>query len=311
MVTVGAILRETWAVVRANPAAIAVWSIVQLILGLLMRWGMEPFYQAQAANALARVQGLPVAFPPLGRFFLMWLVMMVAMIALYNAAFRAVLFPEDRKAAFLRLGMDELRLLGLVVVLMVAMFVLAIGLGVLISVIGIALGAVLGVSKAAGGLIALLVMLVLWGGMIFLGVRLSLAAPLTLVRRKIMIGPAWKLTRGHFWTLLGAFLVVAIVVILISILMLLPTMGPMLDAMAHPGDPAAQQRFAELQAQQMRLSLNPFTILQLVMTALFGGVMLAYFGGMPAVATRLLLQEQEAPAVGSHEGPWGQVNRSE
>ncbi|WP_404711718.1 hypothetical protein [Sphingomonas sp. MMS24-J13] len=296
MVTVGSIIGGTFRFVMANLRSIAVWAGINLLLGIVMRLGMAPFYQAQAAAITARAQGLPPTTPPFGSFFLVMLAMMLILLVLYNAVFRAVLFPEDRGFAYLRVGMDELRLLGLMVVLTVAYFLFSFLLGLVIGVLGAILTLSMGAGRGAMPVIFLLLALVVFIPFIFVAIRLSVVGPLTLWRREIVIGPAWRLTKGRFWTLFGAYFVVWLVLLIAMLVVMLPMMAPMFaamgTAMSQPGNPEAAQRMAEAQMAMMQLSLTPFGILWLIVSSLFGGVLVAIFGGLPAVATAQLLDEQ-------------------
>ena len=42
-------------------------------------------------------------------------------------------------------------------------------------------------------------------------VKLSLSFPLTLLRRRFVIGEAWTLTKGRFWTLFGAYFMIFVI----------------------------------------------------------------------------------------------------
>jgi hypothetical protein len=75
-------------------------------------------------------------------------------------------------------------------------------------------GAVLDVFVS---LIPILGALALW---IFVGVRLSLASPLTFATRRINLFGSWRLTRGIFWPMLGAYLVAFILALVVWLLTL-------------------------------------------------------------------------------------------
>lgn len=296
MVTVGSIISGTFRFVTANLRSIAVWACINLVLGTAMRLGMAPFYQAQAAMIAARAQGLPPTMPPFGSFFLIMLVMMLVLLVLYNAVFRAVLFPEDRAFAYLRVGMDELRLLGLMAILFVAYVAVCLLLGIGFGVLGAILTLSMGQGNSALPLVFFLLGLIIMGTLIFVGIRLSVIAPLTLWRREIVFGPAWRLTKGRFWTMFGAYFVVGIGAFIVMLILMMPMMAPMFaamrEAMAQPGDPVAAQHMAEAQMAMMQVNTTPFGILWLIVSSLVGGVFLAIFGGLPAVVTAQLLDDQ-------------------
>lgn len=120
--------------------------------------------------------------------------------------YRAVLRPNERAFASLRLGVDELRMLVLLLIL---------GLifgGATIVLIGVIAGAAVALSQvsawapfvAAGLGVLLAFPLALW-----LLVRLCLAGPATFAERRLTLG--WKLTQGRVRKLFGlAFMVVVI-----------------------------------------------------------------------------------------------------
>jgi hypothetical protein len=287
MVTVGSILGDTFRFVRANLPSIAVWGAINLLMSIAIRAAMGPVYRAQAESI---AQGIPpqVSFGP---FFLVILVMMAVLLVLYAAVFRAVLFPEDSAAFYLRLGRDEARLLGLMLLLWLGMVVAAIPLVLIMILAGFVLSLVLG--KAAVGILAVVLVLFLYGLMFYVGVRLSLVGPLTMLRRKIMIGPAWRLTRGKFWTLFGTYLVLALAAIAVALITMWPAMSQMIAATGHPGDPEAAARLAAFQANQVSLAPTPGNILTILLGSAFGAIMLAMFGGAPAMATLQLVAAKE------------------
>jgi hypothetical protein len=124
-----------------------------------------------------------------------------------GAVFRAVLEPDQKRWAYLRLGKSELwlALVTLVqgVLFMMAYFaVLLIGfiLGMIVFLAGSAAGD--GGKLAAGLLIALLVLagigVLIWGVL-----RLSMAGPMSFAEGKFLLFESWTFTRGQSWRLLG------------------------------------------------------------------------------------------------------------
>jgi len=282
MVTVGSILSGTFRFIGNNVRAILVWSAILFVLSLVMMVMMRPLYEAQIAM-LGQAGAVP-ARPPVGSFFLAMLVGLLVLVMLAAAAFRAVLFPEQDRFAYLRLGMDELRLLGCVLILIIGFYLIMI-------VVGIAVGMVLALAGAAFGGGVVVMSLLIGFAMIALGAwlttRFALAGPLTILERKIVIGPAWRLSRGHFWHLLGAYVVVGLILFVIYAVVFLIRMGPAMTDMFHPTDQAAAMRVASAQIAAYTLSLKNIVI-TLVMSLVMGFGHALYAGGV-AVATAQLV----------------------
>lgn len=107
--------------------------------------------------------------------------------------FRALLRPEEPGFLHLRLGADEIRLLLVWLVMLIAgVLLVTFGL-VVVRVLTASYG--LGAGVAAGALIFAL--------LVWLALRFSLAAPMTFADRKLRIGESWGLTRGRVVPLLG------------------------------------------------------------------------------------------------------------
>ena len=262
MPTIGSILGEAFGLVRTRFAAVAAWAGLYFVATFGMGLMMRPLMAAQAQD-FARLQagGPPAPFAAFGTlgpaFLLVELLLLAVMLALYAAAFRAILFPARGRAFYLRLGMDELRLLGLMIVLGIAGVVLWIVAALAFAALAAGLAMLLGVNSGGGsgafaGVILLVVLLFfpLAGGFIFLWTRISLAGPLTLLRRRIVIGEAWRLSRGHFWTLFGVYLLLGIA-LLVAFMVVAAIFGgidlPRHDAGARQsgGTPADHGRAAD------------------------------------------------------------------
>ncbi len=110
-----------------------------------------------------------------------------------SALFRAVLREDAPGFLHLRLGGEELRL-----ALVWALTLVAVGGGVAVAWI------LAGMAGAAGGALAgTPVVLVVFAALIWLALRISLAAPVAVAERKIGFTRSWGLTRGRGAALFG------------------------------------------------------------------------------------------------------------
>lgn len=167
---------------------------------------------SSAAGRRTEFEELASAMGPIAGAGLLLMIGAAFLSAVFMAGvYRLILRPEDRGLAHLKLGGDELRLFGLTVLLWV--------LGALVffaSIMGLSLAAAIaGRFSPLVWLIGFPAIVCLW---VFLGVRLSLAGPMTFAERRIRITEAWDLTRGRFWPLLGMSLLVLIFLILVAVL---------------------------------------------------------------------------------------------
>lgn len=226
---------EGFRLTRERPKAVLIWAAVYLlgfvaILTLVFGTLGAAFFNVtnrgdpeEAARAMARLAPAVLLVLPI-------LLLMSAV--LVSAIYRAILKPEQSRRGYLRLGGDELRILLLTLVLGIGFALAAL---VLILVVGALyeVAAPLGVLAGVGA-----VGLSIWGA-----VRLSLAAPMTFNNQKLEIAGAWRLTKGRFWPLLGAYVLAIILSILISMLAavislaLLATFGGGIAALAQANRP--------------------------------------------------------------------------
>jgi hypothetical protein len=124
-----------------------------------------------------------------------------------GAVFRAVLQPDQKRWAYLRLGMPELWL-GLVTLVQGVLFMMAYFAVVFIGLIlGLILFLVGSAAGDAGKLVAgLLIALVILAGIAVLVwglLRLSMAGPMSFVENKFLLFESWRFTRGQSGRLLG------------------------------------------------------------------------------------------------------------
>jgi hypothetical protein len=224
---------------REHPKAVAVWAGLQFVLSLTSGLAMITLF----APALATFAGLGAnlsrgpasssdpaaamaAFQQMGPLFLfMALSALIFYPILYGAMNRAVLRPSDDRFGYLRIGADELRQLGLMLLLIGVAIVATIALSIALVAAFVPLGLMSGARTTAGtgSLIAasaltimfLFAAFALW---IYVWVRLSLASALTFATGKVNLFGSWTLTRGQFWPMFGAYLVAFILAIVVLLL---------------------------------------------------------------------------------------------
>ena len=278
MVTVGSIWGETLRFVRANLIPAAAWSAIIFALGLVSMLISAPFYQTQ----LAVTQGGNAQMPVSSGFFLSILLTLGVLVILWAAAFRAVLFPEQKSFFYLRLGVDELRLLGTVIVVFLGGYLAATVASVIVTMVVVLLGRLV-LGDLGAGLAAIVSLIAIFCVILWAGVRISPCGPLTLYRKQVVIGPAWRLTRGAFWRLLGAYLLLAVALILIYLVLFAAQFGAASVDWAHP-----ESVMRNIQGAQASASIGHRT-LNAALAGVVGGLALAFHAGMTAIVTRQLL----------------------
>lgn len=292
---IGAVIGGGFRIIRDKPLAVVVWTIAFLLLFIptmfLMRPMMEAQAQMQAMPGDPQAQLAAVGMM-MGRLLLLLLVMLVVYVILFAAVQRAVLKPEQRSFFYLRLGMDELRLLALSIIFFVAYYIVITALAV---VMGLLVGIVAGVAGSAGAsaILGVLMVVAMIAFTAFYYVRLGLAFPLTLMREKIVIGEAWRITRGHFWALFAATLVVFVIIVALLIAVTSVTSGTYFAELTrNAGDPAAVQRVEQAQmARQFGFSATSIVIW--IGGALVGALTVTLWGGAAATAVQQLTFDRE------------------
>lgn len=295
----GSIIEGAFRLVRERPAAVAVWGLLYMVAVIAMSFVMRPMIGFQAAGlgndpqaAQAMLANMSTMF---ARLALLEFGLLLLFIVLMTAAQRAVLRPAQAGFFYLRIGMDELRMLGLALILIILFY-----LGLLVAVILIAIVAGI-VAVAAGGggaaVIAIIAGLLLFPVLIWLEVRLSLAFPLTLLRRRIIIGESWRLTRGRFWSLFGAYFVIFLIVFALAMVAAMVTSGAYFaEMMRNANNPVAMQQAAQAQMARQFGAINVMTVVGWLISAMVGALTIALGGGAVATAAKELAPDQEAVA---------------
>lgn len=213
---------EGFRLTRRSPVAVLLWAAAYAVFfGLLfllvgphfvtilsliaeMEGQTEP--PLEAMEPLMQAYGVIIAWAaPLGLLF-------SAVIS--TAIARAVIRPEPRRFGYLRLGKDELRVLGASLIVSLAMFGVT-----FVGVMVLSLLATLAMAAPALWLAVVLMTLALIAFATWLAVRLSLVVPSTFDEQRIVLKPAFAMTGGKaFWPLLGMAIIAWVLAMLVGLL---------------------------------------------------------------------------------------------
>lgn len=231
---------EGFRITREKPRILLIWAGFYLIISFLMPillvtmggqdlMALEAAANSPDADPAAALQNLAALAP-------MYAILLPAGLAvqavLAAAVYRAILRPSESSYGYLRLGSDEMRLavLTLIYFLLTALAVVAV-----VLVGGIAAG--VAYSVMGSPVIGVALGLFFLGLLFFAAVRLSLAPVMTFAEERITVFESWRLTKGQFWKLVGAYaLAIASVVV---VLMLATVIFMAIAAIAAGGDIAA------------------------------------------------------------------------
>jgi hypothetical protein len=214
---------EGFRVVRRKPMAVIFWALFYMLImvaALALIGGSLIGLMGMAEELEATSPTSPEAFMPILASYMAILavvlpVSLVASAMIYAAVARAVLRPAESAFGYLRLGMDEVRVLVVSLVLFVVFMALTALLG---GIVGVAIAVTAAAEAPALWLLVVLLVLAAIAVCIWLAVRLSLAIPITMAERRIAIFDSFALTKGRFWPLLGMALLAGVMSIVVSLL---------------------------------------------------------------------------------------------
>lgn len=297
MLSVGTIIGGAFRPVRERPAAVLAWAAVYFLATVAMTLAMRPFARAQATmmnggDAQAALAGLQAMF---GGAMLIQLGFFAIYMVLFAAALRAVLRPQEGGFAFIRLGADELRLIGLTIFMVFCFYFGFVVVAIVLTLIVALFAAAGGIGAAMiAGILEMIVLLCLF---VWLSVRLSLALPLTFLRRTFVLAESWRLTRGRFWTLFGGYFIVFLLIAALGTAAAMVTAGPYLQEIARGGFTLqALQAAAQAQLARQLAGIDAMMVTGWVLGALVGGLSLALYGGAVATAARSLASDADQMA---------------
>ena len=215
---------EGFRVVRRNPMALIFWALFYAVFMVAIFAMMGPNLisfvtateQLEQSGTTPTMEDFTPIFQMMGLLFAVLLPLsLIASAMIYAAVARSVLRPGESAFGYLRLGMDEVRVLVVSLVLFIVFMVL---MTVASAIIGAVIGMTIAAEMPALWLLVVLLILAAICACIWVAVRLSLAIPITMAERRIAIFDSFSFTKGRFWPLLGMALLAWVMSIVVGLL---------------------------------------------------------------------------------------------
>jgi hypothetical protein len=212
---------EGFRVTRENPKAFGIWVIVTFaisVLGVVIDGFMPGSIKAGLDAINADEVLTPQQFLDTLILIAPILILGLAVLSVMAAAvYRLIFRHEDTRFGYLRLGADELRLMGLTVIFMGIAIGLVVSVGMLVGILVVLISTVVPAATTFASLVGTVFS---FGVIIYVLVRLSLAPVATFAERRLSIFESWALTRGQFWPLFGAYFLAVICIIAVGVLLM-------------------------------------------------------------------------------------------
>jgi uncharacterized integral membrane protein len=124
--------------------------------------------------------------------------------------------------------------------------------------------------------------------------KVSLSFPLTLKERAFAIGEGWSLSRGRFWTLFGAYLIIFLILLVLGIANLAVTQPEYLSAVFQHGFRSFEAQLASAAPYQKLMvgEIDAQIIIGWLLTAVQGAIGYALLGGAAATAVQQLTADE-------------------
>ncbi len=282
---------EGFRLVRRNPLALVAWTLLYAVLTLTALFSFSTMIGPLEAWAVQAEALDGVDNPSLDQVMDMmaglggimahvsWLLPISFIVGamLAAAVARGVLKPSGDVFGYLRLGMDEFRVL-------VVTFVLGLVMSLVAVVALVAFGMLIAAAQAAGGggiaaIAGVLGFLAVVCFIVWLSVRLCLAVPITVAEKRFAFFDSFGVTRGRFWPLLGMAILAVVMVLIVQLLSSIVSMpiaiASGIESWSFEGGQDSEAVIAALDVS------NPWVIahavVEAIVSALTVGVMYAPF----------------------------------
>lgn len=223
-IDIGKVAFAGFHIVRRKPMAVVGWALFLFVIGVLpalafigpMASNFSQFIAMAKADVepsheqmMEMMSTLYVAHP------ILWLTGLITRVVLTGAVFRAILQPSAGSWAYMRLGMAEV-MMALVVIVMAILVGVGFGVGVAVTV-GIC-AALWQASHSAAVGAGIILGVGLFLALIWVLLRLSLAAPMSFDEKNFRLFESWRVTKGNSLKLLLAALLVWIILMVLEML---------------------------------------------------------------------------------------------
>lgn len=214
---------EGFRVVRRHPMALVFWALFYMavmvaafaLVGGSLIGLMGAAEALETSGATSPDDFMPVLASYTAILAVVLPLSLIASAMLYAAVSRSVLRPAESSFGYLRLGMDEVRVLVVSLVLFIVFTVAGV---VVFGTIGAVGGFAVAAEAPALWIVVALLVCAAIALFVWLAVRLSLAIPITMAERRIAIFDSFGVTKGRFWPLLGMALLAGVMSIVVGLL---------------------------------------------------------------------------------------------
>lgn len=265
---------EGFRLARRAPVAILLWALFYMAATAVIVIAFGPmfvdFFQTVEALETSGAEPTMQDVAPLLTFYAVLIpgAILVSSV-IYGAVNRAVLRPSESAFGYLRLGGDELRIIGLSIILTLLFVGVLLGLGTVVALIA---GLLATIAGDVAAFVVFPLFIVVYGVAIWLAIRFSLAVPITVAERRIAVFDSWRLTRGHFWSLLGMTLLSAVMAMVVYVLLALVAMPVFFFAIGGFENLEALEAMAPI---EIMTNMAPFAIAAMVFYGLVSSLMAA------------------------------------
>jgi len=204
---------EGFRLTRQQPKAVLAWAGVMLVANLASALAVSVLagpkwaaFEAAAGEGQADMQAVGALLPQVAPAAVISLLVQLAATGIVHASILRGLLAPTRPPP-VKFDIDAFRMIGLILAFIGVSFAATLGLGVVF-------GAFVALGFGGAGLTSLVGIAV----SIFLGIRLSLAGPMTIAERRFQFWPSWKATKGFGLKLLGAELLAAALAVAVVLL---------------------------------------------------------------------------------------------
>ncbi len=223
--SVGDAVGAGFKLIGQRPVSVFVWGLFTIVFGVLPALGMVSSMMGPMMDMVQNAKLHPDAPPPQDMFRHSYAHMMFMnpLVQLLSAAvktmvaaavFRAVLEPNRKAFAYLRISMQEVWVLLVKIVKGIVVGAGAIAAFLVGALVVVAIGHF--ASHMAAGIAACVLVIVGVIGLFWVLLRLSLATPMSFEERNFRLFESWKVTRGHSLSLLLIAILLGIILLLLE-----------------------------------------------------------------------------------------------